>query len=275
MGKNRIHQLTTQCGSQMMSYVIETADDKLIVVDGGYESEAAYLLNYMKDLKGTDTVHVDKWLLTHLHSDHALALVQLINEDREDLTIGSVYFRFPTKEQVQKYEKEAELTAEKFYAVCDKLAKKAKIVEFADGMSFDEGLAHFDVLWVSDLKGVNNYINNTSTVFRLTLGGTTMLFLGDLGVEGGIDLLKKQGENLKSDYVEMAHHGQNGVDRPVYEAIKPRGCFWDAPKWLWENDAGKGYNTHFWKTIIVKGWTDELGVKEHYVIKDGTNVLEI
>lgn len=274
-GKNKLHQLTSQCGGQMMSYVIETADGKLIVIDGGYESEAAYLLNYMKELKGSDTVHVDAWLLTHKHSDHILALVQLINEDRSDLTIDKVYLRFPSTELVEKYENESLLTSQKFAAVEEKLRTMAEVIEFEEGMKLDIGTAHIDVLWVSDFSEPNNFINNASTVFRVTMNGTSVLFLGDLGVESGIDLLNKQGANLKSDYVEMAHHGQNGVDRPVYEAIAPKGCFWDTPKWLWENNAGKGWNSHIWKTVIVQGWMAQLGVKEHYITKDGTNTVEI
>ena len=38
------------------------------------------------------------------------------------------------------------------------------------------------------------------------------------------------------------------------------------------NDAGNGYNTHFWQTIVVRGWMEELGVKQNLVSKDGIQV---
>ena len=101
----------------------------------------------------------------------------------------------------------------------------------------------------------------------------TVMFLGDLGWDAGAKLLSMHGEKLKSDIVQMAHHGQNGVERDVYEAIAPSACIWCTPLWLWNNDAGKGYNTHVFKTIIVRGWMDELGVKEHYVAKDGDQTI--
>ena len=109
----------------------------------------------------------------------------------------------------------------------------------------------------------------------MTLGGKTVLFLGDLGIEGGEKLLAMHGDALKSDYVQMAHHGQNGVTRPVYEAAAPSACLWCAPDWLWDNNAGKGYNTHTWQTVIVRGWMEEMGVKTHYVIKDGDHEIEL
>jgi hypothetical protein len=73
----------------------------------------------------------------------------------------------------------------------------------------------------------------------------------------------------------MAHHGQNGVDRAFYEAVSPRGCLWCAPAWLYNNDIGKGYNTHVWRTVEVRGWMEEIGATEHYVIKDGLQVVRM
>ena len=73
----------------------------------------------------------------------------------------------------------------------------------------------------------------------------------------------------------MAHHGQNGVKKDFYETVAPTACLWCTPKWLWDNDAGRGYNTHGWKTIEVQGWMEELGVKEHYVLMNGTQIIEL
>ena len=112
-------------------------------------------------------------------------------------------------------------------------------------------------------------------MFRLTLGGQTVLFLGDLGIEAGEKLLSLYGDELKSDFVQMAHHGQNGVDKSVYQAVAPKGCLWCAPLWLWENDAGKGYDTHTFQTVIVRGWMSELRVKRHFVNKDGDHIIPL
>lgn len=109
------------------------------------------------------------------------------------------------------------------------------------------------------------------------MGGKKTIFLGDAGVEEGQKMLAMYAGTgkLKADYVQMAHHGQNGVERDFYEAVAPTGCFWCTPRWLWENDAGKGYNTHGWKTIIVRGWMEELGVRENYVMMNGVQELDL
>ena len=110
----------------------------------------------------------------------------------------------------------------------------------------------------------------------MTLGGKKTLWLGDAGEEEGDRILALCGDPsaLKADYVQMAHHGQCGVKKDFYKAVSPMGCFWNTPKWLWENDAGLGYNTHGWRTIEVQGWMAEIGAVEHYVMMNGDQSVE-
>ena len=112
----------------------------------------------------------------------------------------------------------------------------------------------------------------------MELGGKSVMFTGDCGVEAGEKIVRlwKNSGLLKCDICQMAHHGQNGCDRDFYEEVAPTtGAFWCAPDWLWNNDAGKGYNTHCFKTVEVQGWMEELGVKEHYILMNGTQVIEL
>ena len=52
----------------------------------------------------------------------------------------------------------------------------------------------------------------------MTVKKNTLLFLGDLGIEGGEELLSLNKSSIKNmDYVQMAHHGQAGVSKDVYK----------------------------------------------------------
>jgi beta-lactamase superfamily II metal-dependent hydrolase len=97
----------------------------------------------------------------------------------------------------------------------------------------------FEVLLVPDVKrviamgndsrrfpGKNNWANDTSIVTRCTIGGKTVMFMGDCGQNEGVLLLEKYGDALKSDFCQMAHHGQDAVDKPVYAAIRPDVCLY-------------------------------------------------
>ena len=131
-----------------------------------------------------------------------------------------------------------------------------------------------EVLRVANPAMHNNFGNNQSCVFKISDSKRSFIFLGDLGIEGGKELLaSKYASKLKSDYCQMAHHGQNGCTRDVYEAIAPKVCLWPAPAWLWDNDNGGGKGSGPWATLTVRGWMEELGVKTNYTEKDG--IVEI
>ena len=115
-----------------------------------------------------------------------------------------------------------------------------------------------------------NPVNNSSLVYQLTIKDKKLLFFGDLAYEGGEKLLETypNGE-LKSDIVQMAHHGQQGVGQEVYQAVSPAICLWPTPEFLWNNDNGGGENSGPWTTLETRRWMEQLGVSENLCIKDG------
>ena len=268
--QNVIHQLTSQSHSQMMSYVIKTKDGKIIVIDGGTNHDASYLLDYIGNLTG-GKVSINAWILTHIHNDHVGAIMECYRNHSDKFTVDAVYYNFPPAELVDTCE--GEHGQSDFFNFTHHFADITHTLKENDTLDFGE--IKFKVLYTADFTITTNFINNTSTVLKMFADGQTMIFLGDLGIEGGNLLLEWHYDETQSDFVEMAHHGQNGVTFDVYKAINPKVCFWDTPLWLWNNDAGKGYNTHNWQTVIVQGWMNELGVKHHFVTKDGTNVVEL
>ncbi len=271
--KNTLCQLDSVTGSQMNSYVITTADGKVIVVDGGYHEDAQNLLSYLRRVTGQETPRVDAWFLTHAHGDHMWAFNEIMDKYPDALELGKVYYNFPSVQYLMREPGYGGAILE-FNTLLPRFAHKIEIIYTGD--VYDIGEAHIEVLYVPNGE-IRSYINNTSSVFMLTLGGKRILFLGDAEPAEGDRLLAlyKGTGKLKADYVQMAHHGQGGVTFEVYEEISPKACLWGTPKWLWDNDAGKGFNTHIFKTVEVRGWIDTLGVAEHYVLKDGLQVIEL
>lgn len=271
--KNAIHMLQSVKGSQMNSFIIETAEGGVIVIDGGYRSDAEKLLSHLRAVTGCDVPHIDAWFLSHVHLDHIEAFMELYEKHYSEFSCDAVYYNFPSVQFTERYEKGEAHTNAEFTALLPKFASVARVVSESD--SYEIKGARFDILYTPDPAFKGNAINNSSVVFKMTLGGKTCMFLGDLGIEAGNRLLAEHRAELKSDLVQMAHHGQNGVTYEVYEAIAPEGCFWCTPRWLWENDAGRGYNTHVFKTIEVRGWMEKLGVKNNYVSMDGDITLDL
>ena len=265
--ENKVYMLSCVFGAQMNSFIITTEEGGLIVIDGGWREDGEKLLGKLREITGEDVPHIDAWWLSHCHSDHFCAFMELIEKHRSEFSFDKIYYNFPSVQFTSLGSKVDGEVLAKFYEDTVFFADKINIVTQGDKYSIKG--ADFDILYTTDPVFVNNPINDSSTVFAMTLAGKRFMFLGDLGPEAGEKLLSMHGKNLKSDYCQMAHHGQLGVQKSVYEAILPEICLWCTPLWLWNNDAGKGFNTHVWKTVEVRGWMEELGVKENITLKDG------
>ncbi len=275
MNKNYICQVTENTPIQMMSYIV-VSNGETVVIDGGNTDDGILLLDTLRRLTHSEKPVVDKWLFTHAHSDHLNAFVYLMDEQSDKIEVKSVYYNLIDKKFFADNSNDIAFVYDTFIEQVEKHIPESErhIVQVGDKIAVGEG--EFEVMYVPENKYVNNIINNTSVVYMLSLGGQKALFLGDLGIEAGNKVLEmyKNGE-LKADLLQMAHHGQSGVAEEFYRAVSPSVCLWPTPLWLWNNDAGLGYNTHSWQTIIVKGWMDKLGVKEHYKTFEGTSLLPL
>ncbi|MBQ2433711.1 MAG: MBL fold metallo-hydrolase [Clostridia bacterium] len=262
-----LHMLRSSKDTICESFVIE-AGGKVLVIDGGFEFESGTLFETIEKLGR----HVNAWFFTHPHIDHYGAFIGMMESHAKDIKVDSVYCNFLSEELLCEYEPVEKEHTKTCLPKIKELIKNNSISEITmhkgDVYTFND--AKITVLREPDDSIHENIINNSSTVFRLDAGGKSVLFLGDLGTEGGKQLLNTCSNDLiRCDYVQMAHHGQNGVEKAVYKAISPKCCLWCTPTWLWDNVGPDGYDSGNFKTVIVRGWMSELGVKKHYVNKDG------
>ena len=270
----KLHFLKSVTDTINTSFILES-NGTLLMVDGGFPSEADYVYEYLKNLGG----HVDTWFLTHFHDDHFGCFLTMLQE-HPDIIIDKVCFHFPSDEFIVKYEpkQSCKMSEEWLCIFRETLNTRALPILTAtvgDVYEYDNGNVTVRVLRTYNEQFP--YINNSSTVYRFEVDGKSILFLGDLGVEGGRELLEiAKPEMVKADYVQMSHHGQGGVDEACYRAIMPTYCLWPTPSWVWNNMGPGGYDTNVFQTIIVRGWISALRcVKKHYLMIDGTQVIDL
>lgn len=266
----KLTQLHDNSPSQMMGYFIKTSDGKIIVIDGGTKNDSENLQKYINENGG----RVDYWFITHFHADHTGALVDILNNTQ--IPIDTIIYHEVNKEMVEQYEPARIEQYDSIHEALQNERAQNKIVDPQPGQVFQiSPKINVKILSVYENDIVENFGNNTSTVFKLNVNDDSILFLGDTGVESSEKLIKYHKDELKSDYVQMAHHGQNGATFELYQEINPTYCLWPTPAWLWDNDTGNGYNTGPFKTIETRKWVEELKVKESYVEKDGDITLII
>lgn len=261
LGGGSVLQYANRDHWQSMGYFIKTPDGKTVVIDGGrFEGkDAEHLHSLIRD----DGGRVDLWFITHAHEDHFGALSYILrNTVPLDIEIGELCFNFPpvewtkTVEDAISYPHIVRFLAE--LEVC-----KINHRRVAQDEVIECGGLSVEVVFDGGGYEKRDNINDTSLVLRFHFPSRDILFLADLGWDGGDDLLKLVShDRLRCDIVQLAHHGQNGVRRSFYEVVRPKLALYTAPLWLWENDCGSGRGSGPWKTLETRRWLDELGVEQ-------------
>ena len=257
-------QIPRQQPAQMMGYVYRADNGQTVVFDGGWDKEAPYLIDLIKRECGGK---VDAWFLTHAHYDHCGAIGEIIVRKPDEIKIDKLYYNFPALDWILEHEKS--MYAARIFEELKHFQGEARAPEVNETFQF--GSTVIKCLNDYDLKLTMNAINNSSITFRLDVDEKSILILGDLGKEAGDRLAALQSkETLDCDFVQMAHHGQQGVRREFYDIVDPSVCLWPTPDWLWENNqGGKGPNTGPWKTLETRAWVKEMGIEKNFVSKDG------
>ncbi len=265
--KTCLYQIT-ETSSFMMSYVLKTASGKAVVIDGGRPEDLPLLWEIVGDSK------VCAWILTHPHLDHISGFTSLIAEGPNKLWPEKVYYNFPSPELLEKDEKIR--TLREFSEIEPRIADRSVCVKEKDVLQMEELRIEFLQAYEPDNPISNAPLtgNENGLVFRVEGPNKTVLFLGDIGPEGGDRLYQRHWQDLKSDYVQMAHHGHNGVGAEVYLAASPEACLWNCPDWLYE-EGPKCFGKRMYGTVMTRKWMEWMGVKKHYVTKDGTHQIEL
>lgn len=264
-GVGELWMLGSTTGAQNLSIVIKSPNGKLIVIDGGWEADADKLSSLILQQGGK----VDAWLITHPHEDHVGALCAILNDGARKIKIDKIYCSLATTDWYRQVSPTGAGIADQLLSAFTKLPVGTVTNNIGRGTEINIDDVNIRVL---NNRGVYTYngVNNSSLVYKIRVSGQSILILGDLAYDGGKDLIKTcTAAELKSDIVQMAHHGQQGVDQDAYALIAPTTCLWPTPAWLWNNDNGGGVGSGPWGTLTTRAWMDALDVKDNRSLKDG------
>lgn len=250
----KIIQLTNMTPHQSMGYVIKAKSGEAIVVDGGATGNEDELHRVIKKVGD----HVNLWLITHPHHDHHDSVINLLSDETTGITYDKICSSVLTDSWADEKKQGDQLKNwNKF--VREKV--KDSFVELKKGQKFTVGSITVDVISEANPEIDKNITNNQSVCFRITEDGFSFLMLGDLGIEGEEKITDI---DLKSNAVQMAHHGQQGVSENFYQKIRPEFAFWPTPRWLWDNTkylgAGSSGEGSF-KTPENAEWMRRIGAK--------------
>lgn len=229
-----------------MGYVLRLADGSFLVVDGGYRN--ANCRDQLYDVLAAnapdpDHIVIACWILTHGHVDHVGTFLNFAETCRDDPKIEIRSFlqnMCLTDEQCQYLQ--TDLWQETLSCMALNYPSVPVYVALT-GQVYDFAGTKVEILYTmpdymprrldpnpepTPEKYYTADGNTQSVVFRVTVNGHTLLFMADTTSDCCDEMCARYGSWLKSEYVQMAHHGiaderphaQNAT-KEIYELIAP------------------------------------------------------
>lgn len=273
------------CG---MSYVIRLCDGTFVVVDGGWNADsiASDLLNILQDYNKLNSVPVIScWIFTHGHRDHIGNFYDRFTRNySQKVDLKSVLYSFPTEEQTMIHGGSyVNHMQNDFRDAVAHYRDNTTIYKARTGQKLRFAGCEIDVLFTFEdhvQPKELTYFNDSSIVFRLSLskgdGSDTQSFmmLGDATVTTAGILVARYGNQLKSDAVQVAHHGYDGGTDAVYNAISAAVVFWPCPIKKPNGSTKNTFSDSKWSQVTRRMLANDYA-KILYVAGKGTSAVNL
>lgn len=201
-----------------LGIIYHLPNGKFFVYDGGY----ADVYSELKKLAKSDDITIAAWVISHPHPDHEEAFDKFLEEHSDKVRIENVMYNFVNCSD--KYGSSE--TIKPF--VSENLDRRTNVIKPHSGQIYEFGSSSIEIIQTPEdfLPTAISDVNYSTMVVRFKVAGQTMLALGD-AYDGATDiLLENHGSNLKSDMVQLAHHGSWPGTVELYENINAPVVLW-------------------------------------------------
>ncbi len=215
-------------------YFLTLEDGSFIVVDGGGDKandcEKFYRIMKRHTREEGGRIRIAAWILTHMHWDHTANFVRFCREHADEIDLEAMYYNNASRACVYNAY-DPPLPHVHFNEVLELFPDMKKYI-IHTGMKFYIRNVPVDVFYTQDdhFPEIVHYYNDTSAVVRLGIAGQTVMFLGDARYAASKVICERYTKALKSDIVQVSHHGFDGCTTGVYDRIDPTVCFWPTSK---------------------------------------------
>jgi len=273
-------QYTSGC-----AYLIRLEDGTFIVYDGGmpYEEIRDNLYNSLKQYNVTgQTPVIRAWMFSHPHEDHLGGFFKFAEKFSGKVDLQQIVFNFPTRTHYYATIDDAptgatilETRIEKFLTYCKKYYPKADIVTGHTGQIMYFGNTKVEILHTheDDFPGHIEKGNQISMVARFNIAGQKILLTGDLYTTSSDIIVDMFGDHLKSDIVQIPHHGYAGGTVGLYNHVQAEMCMFPTPVSEYLKVKDKSYNAAAIKiakqVLVLNGKKDMMVLNLPYQSAEG------
>ena len=227
----------TVVAQEGMGFIIRLDDGSFIIIDGGMGDpdsiDSTKLYNILKEQspEGTKKPRIAAWIFTHCHGDHIGVFNTFSIDYHNKVDIEAFYYNFQT-EASMKVKDDFMLDNSIYRYTQFKKAMKEYYpnvpkVRIHTGDKVYIRNAVIDVLFSYEYLFPNRLneekhpsSNAASLIFKINIAGQSIMITGDIEEYGMNFAYNYYDSYLKSDILQMAHHGMNhSVD--FYSAVDP------------------------------------------------------
>ena len=275
--------------SNGMSILIRLADGRFIVIDGGFNraKDMSLLIAQMKAQSAdyvakTGGIKVAGWIITHAHGDHSGNIVgQYSSLKSNNITVERFIVNFMSDDERNK--------SINYYLANNSSnwssgegSQWSKVYSTASALGADIVVTHVGhIYYLADmtletLYTIENYgptlaqaFNTTSLIMKMTFTDpetkkqTVYLSTGDATGPAFLATARYFGDYLKSDIVQVAHHGYTtwGTEEGTMQAYRlatPPTVLWPQGSHAYPNYVTKSYNAVLVKTDTNPNYKETL-----------------
>ena len=264
-------QLDFGTNSGGMGYCITLEDGSFIMIDSGStttpgktaNNDHVRIWNLLNKLNKREDgqIIIRAWIITHNHSDHNGVFDKFIEDFGTRIKLEA-HYEVLVPESIRFNSKNPGSTA-------------GRPVTIHSGMKLNMYGAELEFLFTPEdiYPRTIRYYNNASTVFTVSANNTKFMVTGDICDQSSDIIVKRYGNYLKSDIVQVAHHGNIGATSGFYDCVDPAVALWPTSQGLFNNlITGVGNQRHF--TVNYHLYKD-LHVKENYTNGEYTVTLTL
>lgn len=252
--ESKITQMTLDyaSGNFGMCYIVTLEDGSFIIFDGGGRAggvDHIRLYNLLVKLneRPDGKIVIAAWILTHSHQDHYVVFSNFCNKYGSKVTIEQHISNVP--DTIVRYNSgnPGGHMEDGTYDAAKAAVGGFKQIKPYTGMKFWVRNAEIDVLYTHEAlyPDVLRIFNNSTMVLKMTIGGQEIMWLGDIQTEGSNVICDMYGNTLKSDIVQVAHHGGNGATAEFYGLIDPAIAFWPTSASSYKSQTGSATATGY------------------------------
>lgn len=256
------------CG---MCYITQCADESFFIIDSAHMdsiNDHKRIFDFLCKLTPEgQKVIISGWFFSHAHQDHIVKFMDFLTAGFENYEIECLYYNFPalTVSGSEKWSESDKQTMKEFDELIE-AHKEIPVVKLHTGQRFFIRNLELEVLATHEdiYPGNLSCFNDSSTILQMTVDGCKIMFLGDSNFTECNIINSRYGDYLKSDIVQVAHHGYNKNNVDVYHYINAKVALYPTRQNRYEDSQFSASNQ------LVTKLSHEI-----YIAGNGTTALKL